>query len=924
MEKTELVSVVTRAQAGDRNAIEELYSSFYNSVYYFAKKTVHDDDLALDITQETFMEVIRTIGSLKAPEAFSTWLRQITYHQCTRHFRKNREVLFDEDEEGHTILDTIADESEDSIPEEVYEKAEFREIIISMVDSLSPEQRAVVILYYFDELSVKKIAEIQGVSEGTIKSRLNYARRALRDGVETYEKKTGTKLHGLAFLPLFKIFFDAPAEIAAAEATAIGEAVSAAAAAGVAGAAGAATTATAAGAAGTTAATTVAGAAAGAAGVATTATAAGAAGTTAATTVAGAAAGAAGAATTVTAAGAAAFTIPLGAKIAAAIVAVAVALGAGTAVAKIANDTPAETNAPEVEITDTADEIESPEFTESGSSDLVIPGINIPESDSEESATEDKAPIHDPTECIFSYITPTLSITNDELMINVPNPAWEMSKTNGCPFTFEVLVDGEPAYVVSDHGGIVGNWVGHSSSLLPHTTEGTHTITVKIYCISTDENSPFNHSTDTEPITVSIEYTRGADEEVETETETTEAETETAKENTDDVIQYIPTCLRTHQNPTVSIEGDILTITNHTYEFDESNRAFDDFTILIDGVDTYISGQSERVNHNGPIVNFIRVHDTASFSLAPYTAEGAHTITVKTACISADENHVCAHWKELGDVAVTLEYTRAADSTVEPETVPAVEVPTEAPSVDDLPMGDLCTKTHVAPSLSIDVDTLTITNNTEGSDDFIILIDEVIVERLFAVSGSVSLDLSDYTADGAHLVTVMSRCECDQIYYDAPTPTCDPYSSTATIVYFYGGDLPMGEACSSIHMPPTLELNGDILAITNHTWSLNESNILPDKYYILIDGEVVAGPLGVFNKPVDVNLGSYLTKEGTYTITVMSKCQYKYENGEMTNVQCDPFASSTTIEYYFDGIVEEPAIEPAETVEPITEAAPAV
>lgn len=813
MERNELIGAVTRAQSGDSDAIGELYNAFYQSVYYFAKKTVHDDDLALDITQETFMEVIRTIGSLKAPEAFSTWLRQITYHQCTRYFKKNKEVLFEEDEEGNSILDTIADESEGSVPEEVYEKAEFKEIILTMIDSLTPEQRAVVVLYYFDELPVKKIAEIQGVSEGTIKSRLNYARRALREGVETYEKKTGTKLHAIPFLPLFRLFLNTPAQMGEADAAAIGKAVSAA-------ATGGALAAGAAGAAGTTA----------TAAAATSATATAATAATATTAATAAVAGNAVAATT-----AAAVTIPLSVKIIAAIAAVAITFGAGTAISKKMSS-PAETTAPEVEVTDTADETETPD---------------LPESES----------------------------------------IW-----------FEVATDDELKFLEST-----------SESSSPET-EATTSSEFKTDAPVADETLE-PESAEEPDETAESEMTIEPDETIDAETETAEAETEPANENTDDAIQYIPTCLRTHIKPTVSIEGDILTITNHTFEFDESNICFDDLTILIDGVDIYVNGLSERVDHNGPIVNYIRVEDSVSFSLAPYASAGNHTVIVKTACISADENHACDHWKEIGDVVVTLEYHKSG----EPETDVAVEVPAEppveAPSGDDLPMGDLCTKTHVAPTLSIDVDMLTITNNTEGSDDFIILIDEVIVERLFAVSGSVTLDLSGYTSDGAHLVTVMSRCECDQIYYDAPNPTCDPFSSTSTIVYFYGGELPMGNPpCTFYHMPPELEIEGDILTITNYTFSPLDSTIIePDKFYIYVDGELVTGPISVFDTPVNVNLTLYVHKEGMHTVTVVPRCLYRYNNGEVDALECDPFSCTAAIEYYCSGIVEEPAVDvPAE------------
>ena len=207
MNREELISLVTRAQSGDSQALDALFTAFYNDVYYFALKTVKDSDTACDITQETFLEIIRTIGNLKEPAAFVTWIKQITYHQCTRYFSKKRDELVEADEDGNTIFDTLADESEGSIPSEVLEKEEFRQTILAMIDQLTEEQRSAVMMYYFDELTVGQIAQIQGVSEGTVKSRLNYARKAVRKSVEDYEKKTGIKLHSFAFLPLFLLFF---------------------------------------------------------------------------------------------------------------------------------------------------------------------------------------------------------------------------------------------------------------------------------------------------------------------------------------------------------------------------------------------------------------------------------------------------------------------------------------------------------------------------------------------------------------------------------------------------------------------------------------------------------------------------------------------------------------------------------------------
>lgn len=207
MEKEKLIKLVTEAQNGDSKSMNILFNEFYNDVYYFALKTVKSEDIACDVTQETFIEIIRTINNLQEPVAFVTWMKQITYHQCTRYFKKKKDVLVDEDEDGNTIFDTLKEDRVEFIPDEALEQKEFKETILEIIDSLSEEQRSAIMMYYFDELSVKEIAEIQGVSEGTVKSRLNYGRKAIKNSVEEYEKKNGVKLHALPFFPLFKWLF---------------------------------------------------------------------------------------------------------------------------------------------------------------------------------------------------------------------------------------------------------------------------------------------------------------------------------------------------------------------------------------------------------------------------------------------------------------------------------------------------------------------------------------------------------------------------------------------------------------------------------------------------------------------------------------------------------------------------------------------
>ncbi len=206
MEKTKITDLVIKSQKGDKDALTQLINEIYNDLYYYILKTVKDENLAADITQESCIEIITTIDKLQSPEAFSVWSKRIAFHQCTRYFRKTKDVLVDENEEGETIFDELVDESEDALPEQVLEDKEFRKTIMDMINSLSPEQSNALLLYYYEKMSVKQIAEIQDTTEGTVKSRLNYARKAIKYKVEEYEERTGTKLHSIAILPFLLRF----------------------------------------------------------------------------------------------------------------------------------------------------------------------------------------------------------------------------------------------------------------------------------------------------------------------------------------------------------------------------------------------------------------------------------------------------------------------------------------------------------------------------------------------------------------------------------------------------------------------------------------------------------------------------------------------------------------------------------------------
>ena len=201
MEKNELIRLIPRCQTGDAQAQEALVLAVQNRVFYHCKKMLKSEDDALDATQEVLISMLTKLDTLKEPAAFWGWLSAMTANYCRNALsRGHREVQIPEDEEGNSQLDTLETLDEQTIPDKALDSDESRRMIVELIDHLPEAQRLCVLMYYYDEMGVKEIAAALNTSEGTIKSRLNYARKSIKEGVEHYAAQ-GIKLYGLAPLP---------------------------------------------------------------------------------------------------------------------------------------------------------------------------------------------------------------------------------------------------------------------------------------------------------------------------------------------------------------------------------------------------------------------------------------------------------------------------------------------------------------------------------------------------------------------------------------------------------------------------------------------------------------------------------------------------------------------------------------------------
>jgi RNA polymerase sigma factor (sigma-70 family) len=160
---------------GDETAFECLLnrhkSKIYTSIYMFVK----DNDLANDLFQETFIKIIDTFRSGKYNEEgkFLQWALRIAYNLCIDHFRKNKRrptVSTSEDFDIFEVVKVVEDNEETKMMKtQTYEK------IRQLVNSLPQEQREVIILRHYAELSFKEIAELTNVSINTALGRMRYA-----------------------------------------------------------------------------------------------------------------------------------------------------------------------------------------------------------------------------------------------------------------------------------------------------------------------------------------------------------------------------------------------------------------------------------------------------------------------------------------------------------------------------------------------------------------------------------------------------------------------------------------------------------------------------------------------------------------------------------------------------------------------------
>jgi RNA polymerase sigma-70 factor, ECF subfamily len=184
--------LMVRYQRGDRDAFATLVRRHKLRVYNFVLRQLRDPAAAEDVAQEVFLRVVQKASDFKHEARFSTWLYTIARNLTIDHLRKQslrRHPSLDETKgEKPSLAETIEDRHPRSSVERSAVSKEFRQSVSRAIDALPADQREVFLLREISNLAFKEIAEVTGVGENTVKSRMRYALERLQQALSEFEE----------------------------------------------------------------------------------------------------------------------------------------------------------------------------------------------------------------------------------------------------------------------------------------------------------------------------------------------------------------------------------------------------------------------------------------------------------------------------------------------------------------------------------------------------------------------------------------------------------------------------------------------------------------------------------------------------------------------------------------------------------------
>lgn len=185
-------TLVRQCQHGDPEAMGCLIAKYQDRVYNSILKICTNRDDAAELTQDTFVKVLESISSFRGKSSFYTWLFRVAVNLTLNHCRRrlkfsptSLDATGDKDDADAIRLSQLLADSKGQDPSAAAQQKELVKLVTEMIGKLSENHRVVLILRDIEQMSYDEIADVLEIEKGTVKSRLNRARNALRELLET-------------------------------------------------------------------------------------------------------------------------------------------------------------------------------------------------------------------------------------------------------------------------------------------------------------------------------------------------------------------------------------------------------------------------------------------------------------------------------------------------------------------------------------------------------------------------------------------------------------------------------------------------------------------------------------------------------------------------------------------------------------------
>jgi RNA polymerase sigma-70 factor (ECF subfamily) len=182
--------LVRKAIDGNEQAFSKLMSLWYRRIFNFCHKYFQNHDMAMEVSQKTFISVHKGLSKLKEVESFRPWLYRIALNKCHEEERKMKRkswfTIFSSSTDEEDNISEVENQAEGAFfnPEEKMEEKELGDLVLECLGYLPEEQRVILIMKEYEGMKFREIAVTLQISENTAKSRLYYGLKAMKKILE--------------------------------------------------------------------------------------------------------------------------------------------------------------------------------------------------------------------------------------------------------------------------------------------------------------------------------------------------------------------------------------------------------------------------------------------------------------------------------------------------------------------------------------------------------------------------------------------------------------------------------------------------------------------------------------------------------------------------------------------------------------------